>query len=68
MGLASVIKWLDNWDLCEACNEEVASCVERDRAVQEAGQRGIVGEGLRKRCSHVFTEVIQCTPTSNGLN
>ena len=50
-----------------AGNQVVTDAVVVDSARQEAGLNGIVGEGLRKRCQQLRTEVVSCTLTWNGL-
>ena len=44
-----------------------ANSVTIERALPEAGHKGIVGEGLRQRCCHVCTEVVRCKPIATGL-
>ncbi len=54
-------------ELRDPTNQGAAKAVISKRAVQEAGHQGIVGEGLRKRCCHVCTEVVRCKPIKTGL-
>jgi hypothetical protein len=54
-------------ELRRAGNRVEAIAVTTKRAMQEAGHKGIVGEGLRKRCCHVCTEDVRCKPILSGL-
>ena len=58
IAFASELKWFDKRQLRETCDKTATSCVDRVRAVPEAGQTGIVVGDLQERCWHVFTAVV----------